>query len=608
MTKIRKNTNTIEIVSGGGCSRVFGIPFFLIGFIIFADIFTEHGLQFHNDSFDEAIQGFFSCIFMAVGIGLIFGSVRIAIDRNTQSIKQYIQLFFRKNIYVTPFTEISALTLKQEDEDGFVLLLKGKDRKLTLFKSSDSLIIYQLACDSAIYTGIKLDNQIGNITQQYNSAELSGDRYLTKPSFKGGGNLLLAILMTSVFFYISTFSDNWSWSRLNDLNNNIVYVEFPEELFIYDQPGKYDLGLSFYQYKSSLFGNEQKQYLQLEPKQYQLSVQALDGFAKQAVSIVDQQLMIKTAGSYRINLTVNSGIDSPYIISESSKKNTQAIVLEQRKNTNAWEAVSIDRVPVSLQRRAKILIEHFAGMKSVSLVDHQGDYYFNASSTYHTRGSPGPRFYSQSYKMLLGTTEKLPWTALPMPIVKNFLHSHQGMIYSFGGYHFDSHKKTGNWLYLPEQDQWNQLSATPLLQVDSNEQLADVVAVYSLNDELFVMVHTQDYALYQFDFTAEQQWQLIKQFSLPKNNLNWQYFDDKTLYSYKTKVSRNQSEQKEYKGYIQLLDLDSYQVKILSITPKINYKQSKSLLSPERSDLLVFSDKQKFYGYYEGQFYLKSDI
>jgi hypothetical protein len=117
-------------------------------------------------------------------------------------------------------------------------------------------------------------------------------------------------MVLALFLYMN----NWSWQRLEDYADNVVYVEFPQS-FIYDKLGAYDFPLSFYQYRPSVAGNHKRHYLDLDLNQDQLSVAIKDSSEQQAVSVSRTKLQITNAGDYVLTVDIKEGADTPYVMS-----------------------------------------------------------------------------------------------------------------------------------------------------------------------------------------------------------------------------------------------------------------------------------------------------
>jgi hypothetical protein len=607
MTKIIKKSGAIEIVRGGGCLGAFGIPFFVMGLILILSNHTAHHQEFHRNLFDTAIMDFFAIAMMVLGTGLLFGRTHALIQHNATAINQSVRLFFKLRTSSLPYSDIDVIRLHceggSEQEPDYTLTARSKGQNLLLLEHSDLAEIRQIAGDISLFTGAKLDcGEFGfeaesSTPAQYSYGNSSPNR-ISKLFFPG--LLIIALL------FVSSTADNWSWDRLQDFRNGVVYVEFPDPLFVYDEPGLYEYPLSFYQYTPSLWGNNQRQALALPAHQYQLSLQHLDSADDKAIALENNKVRILSSDYYLVKISIGDRPGSPYRVShEFFPKAAQNTLLKPGNTSREWLSVPRQEVPTALREKSGILDGHFASVETQGVTDFDDVFYVNASNIYHTRGSPGPKYFSKFFKLAFGGIDPDRWSSPPMAISNGILHAHEGLVYSFGGTSLSNDGASVNWVYNPKLSQWRQLATTPREAGDRKSTSAQIAGVYSIAEKLFVMVRQHDYAIYQFDLELNTQWQLVKRFSLPGPPAIWQYHDENTLFSYRASTPDQPYGSQSTIGYVQLLDLDSYQVSTISTTPMLDYgREPGSILSPERPVLRLFSYEQQLYGYFSGEFYL----
>lgn len=617
MALVKKRDGVIEIVRGGGFLAAFGIPIFLMGLVLILLSHSFHQQQFHNDFLATALLDLLSIVLMISGIGLMFGRSHFVIERNSKAIEHHIKLLFKKKISSFPYRDIDVLILRAEDngdaEPNYVLEASGSNRRLIVLEHSNAEVMLQAAQDVALFTNAKLENQ-GVIAKAKEPGPISASDY----SFaKSSGSQLPKVAFWGMVFIVISFvtstSGNWSWDRLQNYRNNVVYVEFPELLFTYNGPGIYDYPLSFYQYKLTLFGNDKKQALGLDVSQYQLILNPLDNPGQRELVIEGNKISINSSGHYLVNLEVQQGPDSSFSIAhELRQKASQTILLKPEERATKWMSLPLQEVPAILREKAALLDEHFPQTETHGLTDFEGVFYLNASIHYHTRGSPGPKHLSNYRKRSFGEANSTRWTPPPIRIINSFLLAHERLLYSFGGHLLlpNGEPEPVNWVYNPASKEWTDLSPVPAPSAKAGHNRPSVVSVYSVAEQLFVLVrHRVDHAIYQVDLETEAQWKLIENFSLPVAAATWQYYDDNTLFSYRASLGEDRQGPQVSSGYIQLLDLSSYEVTTLSATPELDYNRySGTILSPERSVLRLFAHDGKLYGYFNAQFYVQMEV
>ena len=448
---------------------------------------------------------------------------------------------------------------------------------------------------------------LGGIFFMFSDRITKDDKSKKDISYKRKPNLkpkIFSFLLFSLVIYSFLFLNNWDLGRLQAYINDEIYVELPDSFYSYDQIGVQSFSFSFYQYKPSLIGNHKKTTIELDKDQYQITLQALD--SQQSVSIINQKLNIQTAGNHLVKINIQDSDLSPYHIKNRSSfdQKGQIFFLHQNKQTSEWISVPEEKTPPYLKRRIAISTQYSSYFNTNSFAEIDGIYYLNLSSAYSVRGK-GQTYYQRFYKIPTDVSEmnmereKILWKPIPEKVHHNFMHNHQGNIYSFGGLQHNS-KEQNNWMYILKQNEWLTLSETPVH--GEHQYNTQIKAVYTVDDKLFVIVRSQDYALYQFDLKAKKQWNLIREFTLPVEYSSWRYLDDKTLFAYKVNTSRG-VQSGIVNGYIQTLDLDTFEVKTLTIPPDLNIKHESSILNPRNYDLNVFSYKQSLYAYYAGKLY-----
>ena len=402
------------------------------------------------------------------------------------------------------------------------------------------------------------------------------DKKESKSSSSRLSTFFLIFMVLALFVYMS----NWSWQRLEDYADDIVYFEFPQS-FIYDKLGTYDFPLSFYQYKPSAAGNHKKHYLDLDLNQYQLSVAIKDSSEQYAVSVTGKKLHITNAGDYVLTVDIKEGADTPYEFKREFPLHD--LLLKDSKNINTWLVASLETIPELLQQRAKIQVDSFGYRSEPSLAELQDGFYLKDSLDF--------------LKISFAKSEKTQLKTRPQGAINSFFHGHKGLIYSFGGTLIGSKKQPDNLVYTPQRNEWRALPAMPIVLSENNKQTVSVVAVYSVADKLFVMARAKDHFLYQFDLTAQQPWKLVALFSIDDDRTNWQYLDDKTLVAYVHRISDSaQSNNRFIEGYLRLLDLQTFQVTSVSTT---------STITSYASDFYnLHAYDNSLYLYSSGQFYL----
>jgi hypothetical protein len=615
MALVKKRDGAIEIVRGGGFLAVFGIPIFLMGLILILLSNSLHQQQFHNDFVATTLLNLLSIVLMIAGTGLMFGRSHIVIERSSKAIEHHVKLLFKVRISSLSYQDIDGLVLRDEDngdaKPNYILEARGKNRGIVILEHPNTEVMLQVAQDVALFTGAKIENR--EVTPK---AQAPGTATPQDYNFrKNSGNQLLKIgiwgLVIVAISFVTSTSGHWSWDRLQNFRNKVVFVEFPEPLFAYNGPGIYDYPLSFYQYKPTLFGNDKKQALSLDESQYQLVLNPLDSPGQKELSIEGNKIRIKSSGHFLVNLDVQQGSDSSYSIAHEHRQNaSQTTLLKADENATNWMALPLQEVPEILREKAALLDEHFPQIETPSLTDFEDVFYLNASTHYHTRGSPGPKHLSAYHKRPFGEAISTKWTPPPTGIINSFLKAHERLLYSFGGDLLFSNGEPVNWVYNPASNEWAGLSPVPVLNAEAGHNRATIVSVYSVAEQLFVMLrHQKNHAIYLFDLQAEAQWKLVQSFSLPVAAAIWEYYDDDTLFSYRASLGENRQNSQASSGYIQLLDLNSFEVTTLSATPELDYERySGSILSPERSVLRIFAHDGKMYGYFNAQFYVQMEI
>ena len=399
-----------------------------------------------------------------------------------------------------------------------------------------------------------------------------------KEKTKSSSGCLAAFFWFFIIIVFFQYIDNWSWRRLEDYADNIIYAEFPSH-FTYDKLGAYDFPLSFYQYRPSIAGNQTKHYIDLEPNQYQLSIRVKDSLRDPPVKIIGQQLHVKNSGDHVLTVDIKEANDTPYRI----KREFPFHNLVLQDGVNMWIASSLDKIPALLQQKAKIQVRSFGYRSANSLTQLQDGFYLKDSLDF--------------IKIPFGESEKIQIKTRPPQLSNSYFQGHQGLIYSFGGRLVESKKQADNRVYYPEKDEWQVLSAIPLTLTEDNKQEIIIVAVYSAAKKLFVLVRAKDHFLYQFDIAAKQQWKLVKQFSLANDQTNWQYLNNKTLVAFNRRKDYSGKYENQFvEGNLKLLDLESYQVKTLSTRSKIiSYSNDYFNLHPYKNELYLYSSGRFYF-------------
>lgn len=601
MNKVKRKNDSIEIIRGGGCLALFGIPMCLLGLAVFLSTFSAYHQDVHGNLVDTVISAGYASLIMLIGFSLIFGrSVRV-VDYRSSSIIHYFRLGFKIRLSTLSSQSIEKLVLSEDDDDSgtknYHIKVKTKTKTIPVFSHSNASETCQLAQDISRYTSAKLDQSVDILNLDKLTADLKNDTADSKSGLGRLTKMMSGAGVLAVMVFITVTMDNWSWNKLQDYSNQKVYVEFPDPLFVYDKPGLYELPLLFYDYKPTFLGNHQRHYLSLDSHQYEVNLQTLDDAASTSVTFADKQLNILAPGNFLIKLKLNPMSESGIgLKTELSGNATQTLFLQHGVASDDWVRVVNAEVPEVLSQKSGLFRQYFAGSFSPSLAVLNSSFYLNASFSYDTRGKSGANYREQYVRIPFGQDEKITWKSPPQSLINSHLISHENLIYSFGGIVSEAGVDAKNWVYHPDQDQWVQLAAIPQFRLSTDDLRMRVSALYVVENKLFVLVYGREYKLYQFDLSAEQPWSLIKIFSLPVNFRFWQFFDERTLISVSSRISKPTLSQPNIsRGYIQLLDLNEYTVKTLIATPELNYGSRGNLLSPVTSSLKVYRYNDKTY-------------
>jgi hypothetical protein len=334
-----------------------------------------------------------------------------------------------------------------------------------------------------------------------------------------------SLLVAALVIYAIFFPHDWNWEKLKDYYSDTVYVTFPKNGYHIDQIGHTHFKPVFFNYKPSWMGNGEKHYLSIDHDQYKLTLEALDSFGKDSVTVVDDGLHINQLGHYLFKASVKQSAPGQYKIKRYYADDHQLVYLNHKLNTEQWKPLAEDNLPANLQQKANILEEFFVTDRAGGLTKLGNTFYINNSGSFHSRGQ-GSVFSPGYYTIAVGngiTTTR--WPKMPANMYHNVIHSHQGLIYSFGGIeHNSNHAAPGNWVYYPKKNKWAKLSPPPIFNQTKNQYPPSVASVYTANDKLYVLTLDKTYRLYQFDLNADNtadQWKLVKQFSLPSPLTNW---------------------------------------------------------------------------------------